>query len=62
MFDAFEIQRKEALREMAKLVDSVEFDPYKIAREEAIKSLGSRYLLHPVNQVQRRVKPYGGAR
>lgn len=62
MFDIYTQQRKIALQEMAQLVDSVEFDPYRVAREEAIRALGSRYLLHPTNKVQRRVKPYGSVK
>ncbi|MDR5802164.1 hypothetical protein [Caballeronia sp. LZ001] len=62
MRDAYEQQRKLALREMARLVDAAEFDPHMIAREEAIKQLGSKWLLHPSNRVQRRTTPYGSAK
>lgn len=57
MFDAFEMQRKEALRQWAEYVDSIE---ERI--ERAKEQLGDRYLLHPANRVQRRTVPYGTAR
>lgn len=57
MFDAFEYQRKEALRQWAEYVDSIE-DRLAQAKER----LGDRYLLHPSNQVQRRQTPYGSVK
>lgn len=57
MFDAFEIQRKEALRQWAEYVDSIE---ERI--ERAKEQLGERYLLHPTNRVQRRTAPYGSVK
>lgn len=59
MRDAYEEQRKLALREMARLVDAVEFDPHTVARQEAIRQLGNKWLLHPSNRVKRRATPYG---
>jgi ppGpp synthetase/RelA/SpoT-type nucleotidyltranferase len=57
MFDAAEAQRKSTLRDWASYVDSVED---RIAR--AREALGDRYLLAPVNRVQRRVTPYGSVK
>lgn len=57
MFDAFEQQRKEKLREWADYVDSHE-DRLAQAKEQ----LGDRYLLAPANRVQRRATPYGSIR
>jgi hypothetical protein len=57
MFDAYETQRKEQLRQWAEYVDSVE-DRLARAKEQ----LGDRYLLAPANRVQRRLTPYGSIR
>lgn len=57
MFDAYERQRKEKLREWSEYVDSVE---ERI--ERAKEQLGDRYLLAPANRVQRRTTPYGSIR
>lgn len=57
MFDAFEQQRKAALKQMGEYVDSIEE-----RRERAKEALGERYLLHPANRVQRRAVPYGSVR
>jgi hypothetical protein len=57
MFDAYETQRKEQLRQWAEYVDSVE-DRLARAKEQ----LGDRYLLAPANRVQRRITPYGSIR
>ncbi|TCK87323.1 hypothetical protein [Paraburkholderia sp. BL9I2N2] len=57
MFDAYEQQRKEKLREWSEYVDSIE-DRIAQAKEQ----LGDRYLLAPANRVQRRVTPYGSIR
>ncbi|NPT59045.1 hypothetical protein [Paraburkholderia elongata] len=54
MIDAFEAQRKAALKQMAEYVDSIEE-----RRERAIEALGDKYLLAPANRVQRRAVPYG---
>lgn len=60
MTDYNEQQRKEALRQMAEYVDSPQW--LNDRREVIIRWLGSRYLLHPANRVQRRIVPYGSAR
>jgi hypothetical protein len=57
MIDMYEQQRKEALRQMGEYVDSIEE-----RRERAIEALGTKYLLHPANRVQRRTVPYGSVR
>ena len=57
MFDAFEQQRKAELKQMGEYVDSIEE-----RRERAKEALGTKYLLHPANRVQRRQTPYGSAR
>jgi hypothetical protein len=57
MFDAFEQQRKAALKQMGEYVDSIEE-----RRERAKEALGTKYLLHPANRVQRRTVPYGSVR
>lgn len=57
MFDAYEKQRKEQLRQWSEYVDSIE-DRLARAKEQ----LGDRYLLAAANRVQRRSKPYGSIR
>jgi hypothetical protein len=57
MIDMYEQQRKEMLRKLGEYVDSIDE-----RRERAKEALGERYLLHPVNRVQRRAVPYGSAR
>jgi len=57
MFDAYTEQRQKMLRDWAEYVDSIEE-----RTERAKEQLGERYLLHPSNRVQRRVKPYGSIR
>ncbi|SDR37170.1 hypothetical protein SAMN05443245_5192 [Paraburkholderia fungorum] len=57
MTDYNEAQRKQTLREMSEYVDSMDE-----RRERAIEALGTKYLLHPANRVQRRTVPYGSAR
>jgi hypothetical protein len=52
--DYNEKQRKEALRQMSEYVDSIDE-----RRERAKEALGTKYLLHPANRVQRRAVPYG---
>ncbi|MGF6963023.1 hypothetical protein OKW43_000028 [Paraburkholderia sp. WC7.3g] len=54
MTDAYEAQRKRAIRQMSEYVDSVEE-----RRQRAIEALGDKYLLAPANRVQRRAMPYG---
>jgi hypothetical protein len=54
MTDFHEQQRKEAIRRMSEYVDSVDE-----RRTRAIEALGTKYLLHPANRVQRRQTPYG---
>jgi hypothetical protein len=54
MRDAFTEQRKEMLRQYAEYVDSIEE-----RRERAKEALGTKYLLHPANRIQRRAVPYG---
>jgi hypothetical protein len=60
MTDAYEQQRKEALRQMSEYVDSPQWALDR--REQMIRQLGTRYLLHPANRIQRRSVPYGSAR
>ncbi|MFM0503908.1 hypothetical protein [Paraburkholderia caffeinilytica] len=57
MFDAYTEQRKEMLRQWGDYVDSPQW--LNDRREVIIRWLGSRYLLHPANRVQRRTVPYG---
>jgi hypothetical protein len=57
MDDLYTEQRQAHIKEWAEWVDSVEE-----RRERAIEQLGERYLLHPNNRVQRRVKGYGGVK
>ncbi|MGF6837009.1 hypothetical protein QF001_000876 [Paraburkholderia youngii] len=54
MFDAHEEARKQAIKQMSTYVDSIDE-----RRERAIEALGTKWLLHPANQVQRRAVPYG---
>lgn len=54
MTDFNEQQRKEMLRQMSEYVDSVDE-----RRKRAIEALGTKYLLHPANRIQRRAVPYG---
>lgn len=54
MHDAYETQRKAALKEWAEWVDSLEE-----RRERAIEQLGDKYLLAPCNKVRRLDKPRG---
>lgn len=54
MFDAYEKQRKEKLKEWFEFCDSLE-DRLAQAKEK----LGDKYLLAPCNHVQRRSTPYG---
>lgn len=54
MFDAYEKQRKEKLREWFEFCDSLE-DRLAQAKER----LGEKWLFHPSNKVQRRAQPYG---
>lgn len=60
MFDANEEDRKKALREMSAYVDSEQW--MKDRRDAMVRQLGTRYLMHPANRVQRRATPYGSAR
>lgn len=57
MLDFAEAQRKAALAELSKYVDS---PADRLAQSKAM--LGERYLLHPSNQVKRRLVPYGAIR
>jgi hypothetical protein len=57
MDDLYTEQRQAHIKEWAEWVDSVEE-----RRERAIEQLGERYLLHPNNRVQRRVKGYGSVK
>ncbi|CAB3729920.1 hypothetical protein LMG22037_05488 [Paraburkholderia phenoliruptrix] len=55
MTDYNETQRKEMLRQMSEQADN---SP-EAKRKRAIEALGTKYLLHPANRVQRRAVPYG---
>jgi len=57
MIDAFTEQRKEMLRQYAEYVDSIDE-----RRERAKEALGTKWLLHPSNRIQRRTTPYGSIR
>ena len=54
MFDAYTEQRQKMLRDWAEYVDSIEE-----RTERAKEQLGTKWLLHPENKVQRRKTPYG---
>lgn len=57
MYDAAEEARKAKLAEWSEWLDS-----HEERLERAKERLGSLYLLHPENRVQRRVTPYGSIR
>jgi len=57
MIDAFTEQRKEMLRQWGEYVDSIDE-----RRERAKEALGTKWLLHPSNRIQRRTTPYGSIR
>jgi hypothetical protein len=55
MTDLYTEQRQAMLKRLSEYVDSKE---ERLAR--AKEALGTKYLLHPANRVQRRETPYGG--
>lgn len=57
MKDMFTEQRKALLKEWSEYVDS-----HEERLERAKEQLGTKYLLHPANHVQRRLVPYGSIR
>jgi hypothetical protein len=58
--DIHEAARKQALREMCDYVDSQQWIDDR--RAAVIRQLGTRYLMHPANRIQKRAVPYGSVR